>query len=170
MSVQSSDDAPLTEDRARELLAPFGAMKPETLANMPGQIISGIFEALRCLPALEVASWLRGRKVHLLRALNDSPTAARSQVYQHQRAVRLMVVLHQRNLIDMDRGYRDVATGRKVKSLLYELGRLDWADDEVMVSSYLNLRDLPLAQAKEIVRLHNPRSIQSLNAPKGADS
>lgn len=161
MSVQSSDDAPLTEDRARELLAPFGAMKPETLANLPGQIISGIFEALRCLPALEVASWLRGRKVHLLRALNDSPTAARSQVYQHQRAVRLMVVL---------RGYRDVATGRKVKSLLYELGRLDWADDEVMVSSYLNLRDLPLAQAKEIVRLHNPRSIQSLNAPKGADS
>ena len=162
MTAVQSSDAPMSEDDARALLEPFGAMKPETLANLPAQLISGIFGAIGCLPVGERSKWLRGRKMHLLRALYGTPTTSRSQVYQQQRSIHVQVLLHQRKLVDLDRDCRDVETGRKVKSLLYELGRLDWADDDVIVGSYLNLRDLPLSQVKEIVRLHNPRSAQSL--------
>ena len=49
--------------------------------------------------------------------------------------------------------YRDAATGRKVKSLLGELGRLHWGDDPThLIASYRNLHALPLVEVNRIIR------------------
>lgn len=143
---------------AREFLQPFERMLHEN--SLRPESVQVVLDAVGMLPEAERARWVRGHKVALMKALYE--TTSKSTAYYLNRLDRTALVLHEAGLIDMDNGHRDRETGRKVKSLVGELSRLDWSDDEALIRSYRNLRDQSLDVVKDAVRAHNPR-VQSLD-------
>jgi len=90
------------------------------------------------------------------------PEWSRSTLYEWIRANSLAAALTDAGLLD-DR-LRDRETRRKTKTILRELGRLEYVDDEERVSVYLMVRDHSLAEIKDMVRVVKAAArVQSLD-------
>lgn len=99
--------------------------------------------------------WLRGKRAALAQAragwLTGFP-ASRSAAYDYEAINRVAVPLHERGLVNIDAGYRDVANGRRVRVLLRELARLDYRDAADLAETYEVVRQLPLEEVRRVVR------------------
>jgi hypothetical protein len=148
----------MTPEQVREFLAPLEKMLDQGGLNSEGAETL-VKLAKEFLPADEFRRWMRGRRARLNMALHgrDGHFAGRSTAYYLNRTYRAGKVLHDAGLVDMDRGFRDRETGRKVKTLVGELARLNFVDDDALINSYRNLRDAPLDEVKAVVRQNNPR-------------
>jgi hypothetical protein len=97
-------------------------------------------------------------RVTLVASILD-PTGERapSTVYEDIRRMPVMAALAEAGLVG--KALRDTETGRKVGTILRELGRLNWGDLDneedraILVENYKEARDMPIDQVKEIVRL-----------------
>ena len=112
-------------------------------------------------PAL-ADQWMRGKRAlwHQL-AWSWSGSRARSSAYEWSRGARVSQVLYRAGLVDA--AYRDRETGRRVKTLIRELGRVDWnrnhpGDRDALIASYYNLRDAPIDDIKASVQAFNNRT------------
>ena len=110
-------------------------------------------------PAL-ADQWMRGKRALWQQiAWSWSGSRARSSAYEWSRGARVSQVLYRAGLVDA--AYRDRETGRRVKTLIRELGRVDWnlrdhpGDRDALISSYLVLRDAPLDDIKASIHAHN---------------
>ncbi len=88
------------------------------------------------------------------------PEYSRSSLYEWMRASSVAVALIDAGLLD-DR-LRDRQTGRRVKTLIRELGRLRYESDADAVSIYVAARDEQLDRVKLMVRLLKS-SVQTLD-------
>ena len=150
--LEHSDER-LSAPDARRLLA---EVWPAVLDGQRDQMYT-VNNLLKCLPFDEAAAWVREHKLELLRLDIGDPSAARSNVYELWRARKLFAALG--DLVDADNGYRDRETGRKVKTILRELSRLEFGDPvndegdrQNLIEVYKEVRDLPIDEVKSIVR------------------
>lgn len=125
-----------------------------------------ILDKLASLPPDAARRFLRGKKVKLWQALfspwHSSP-AAPSTAYEWARAVRCAHAAHELGLVNFNRGCRDRETGRRMKTVLRELGRLDLDWDSPAIRLWLRevwpwLRAAPLEEVKQWVQESNPRA------------
>ena len=161
----TAQQAPATAD---ELLARLDHHWQQALEQMAGALdtiddFTVIADTLRELrqdhPAL-ADQWMRGKRAlwHQV-AWSCDGSRARSSAYEWTRGARVSQVLHEAGLVDA--AYRDCETGRRVKTLIGELGRVDWnlrdhpGDRDALIASYRVLRDAPLDDIKASVHAHN---------------
>lgn len=108
----------------------------------------------------------KGRKVRIAHAIFGRPynNFSHSGAYEWRRALSLCTEAHKLKLLDIDKGYRDVKTGKRMKTKLRELGRLQWEwewDSEEGRAWLLRNWDIlcedDISVIKDLVRQHNSR-------------
>jgi hypothetical protein len=138
----------LTPDDAKGFLAPFAAMLDEN--TLPGGVVPIMLKALNCLPDDERRRWLHGRRAALQIATHGG-TVARSTAYYLTRLESVQYRLVEAGLVTNTEPPRDARSGRKVKTLVGELARLDYQDDTNLAGVYEQLRNEPLPVVRAII-------------------
>jgi hypothetical protein len=149
------EERALDADNIREMIKPMEAMLEQ--GNLSKEGLDALLHFVESLPEEEREQWMTDHKLSVLKL--TFATGARSTAYYELRISRVLIPLADAGLVVED-AYgvlRDAESGRKVKTLIGELARLDWAADEFLIESYKNLRVLPLDEIKSIIKIENRR-------------
>lgn len=125
-------------------------------ASANPELVTVLSSGLAKLDADERRRFLRGKRSTFWRTLFavDGVPAARSTAYAHLASARVFATLSERGIVGPD--LRDVETGRKVRTLVDELGRLARVfpnvEPDVIEDWYRQVRDLELSKVRTVVR------------------
>lgn len=114
-----------------------------------------LLKGLESLSDEERQRWWTGKRVRFVELFYGEGRLSRSQSYARRGMLMIGGLLHERGLVDLDRpgGPRDTQSNRKVTTILEQMARVTYVDEDVIEDVYRHLRDLRLVDVRRTVNM-----------------